>query len=433
MDSYTINLTILLALCGALFLLQHLSQPALSPTKKLTTPAPSQWPFLAVYTLAMASDWLQGPYLYSLYHDEHHIPPALISTLFTTGFVAGGVSGSVIGAVADRHGRKAACLVFCAAYALSCALTTTGLVPLLFAGRVLGGLGTSLLFSVFESWMVTDFQVRGLAARGADLGRTFGLMGSLNSGVAIVSGVGSGWLVGWAGTRKAPFVAAGGLLALAAGLIWSLWSENYGETGGKEEVKSGGQKSETKLWAIVSNPKVISLGLASTVFEGSMYLFVFFWTPALRSVQSSSPQDLPYGVIFASFMASTLASSLAFGIVTGRGLVSYTTLLLGILGTSSLCFLLSAQPRSEQSTFWVFCLFEAAVGMYFPCMGYLKGKLIEDGVRAQVYGMLRVPLNIFVVVSLLFTGDGDAFGPVFSVCSGLLIAACGALWAATAN
>lgn len=225
MDIYTLNLTALLALCGVLFLLQRQTQKsnANAPTNSKTTRAPSQWPFLSVYTLAMASDWLQGPYLYSLYHDEHHLPPALISTLFTTGFVAGGAAGSVIGAAADRHGRKAACLVFCVAYALSCALTTTGSVPLLFAGRVLGGLGTSLLFSVFESWMVTDFRVRGLAARGADLGATFGLMSSLNSGVAIVSGVGSEWLVGWAGTRKAPFVAAGGLLAVAAGLIWSLW------------------------------------------------------------------------------------------------------------------------------------------------------------------------------------------------------------------
>lgn len=190
--------------------------------------------------------------------------------------------------------------------------------------------------------------------------------------------------------------------------------------------------AKKSVWAVLSDPKVLSLGLASTIFEGSMYLFVFFWAPALRSVQSSQ-KGLPYGIIFASFMAATLASSLVFGKITARQMVSYTNLLLVILGTSSLCFLLSARPRSEQSTFWVFCLFEAAVGMYFPCMGYLKGRLVDDGVRAQVYGMLRVPLNVFVVVSLLLTGDGNPFGSVFTVCSTLLLAACGTLWAATAN
>jgi hypothetical protein len=173
---------------------------------------------------------------------------------------------------------------------------------------------------------------------------------------------------------------------------------------------------------------VLALGAASTVFEGSMYLFVFFWAPVLKSVQSSAG-ELPYGVIFASFMAATLASSLLFNIITERRLVHHTTLLVAILGISAACFILSARPKSEQSAFWVFCLFEAAVGMYWPCMGFLKGRLIEDGVRAQVYGVLRIPLNIFVVVSLLFTRDSDAFGKVFPVCATLLLASSGTIWA----
>lgn len=244
-----------------------------------------------------------------------------------------------------------------------------------------------------------------------------------------MSGVGSEWLVGTTGTRKAPFWAAAGVLLLAAAGIGALWDENYGEAGQKSR---DGKKEKKSVWAVLGDPKVMSLGLASTIFEGSMYLFVFFWTPALRSVQSSE-KGLPYGVIFSSFMAATLAASLVFGKITARQLIGYRNLLLGILGTSSVCFLLSARPKSEQSAFWVFCLFEAAVGMYFPCMGYLKGKLVDDGVRAQVYGILRVPLNVFVVVSLMLTGDGNPFGSVFTVCSTLLVAACGALWVATGS
>jgi hypothetical protein len=206
--------------------------------------------------------------------------------------------------------------------------------------------------------------------------------------------------------------------------------ENYGETAGTKS--ENGERTSNKVWTVLSNPQVLALGAASTVFEGSMYLFVFFWVPALKSVQSS-PGELPYGVIFSSFMAATLASSLAFNTITERRLVRHTTLLVAILGLSAACFFLAATPRSEQSAFWVFCLFEAAVGMYWPCMGYLKGRLVEDGVRAQVYGILRIPLNIFVVVSLLFTGDVDAYGRVFPVCSTLLLASSGALWAVMAG
>lgn len=92
---------------------------------------------------------------------------------------------------------------------------------------------------------------------------------------------------------------------------------------------------------------------------------------------------------------------------------------------------MSANPHSEQSAFWVFCLFEAAVGAYWPCMGYLKGRLIDDKACAQVYAMLRIPLNVFVVVSLLqVTRRTGTFGMVFSVCGTLLLASSGAVWLA---
>lgn len=50
------------------------------------------------------------------------------------------------------------------------------------------------------------------------------------------------------------------------------------------------------------------LGAIQSLFEGSMYTFVFLWTPAL----SPNEEDIPHGFIFATFMlASMLGSSLA--------------------------------------------------------------------------------------------------------------------------
>lgn len=394
----------------------------------------------------------QGPFLYSLYTEEHGLSPGMVSTLFTTGFLSGAVSAYATGTLADRHGRRLACQVFCAAYALSCALTCIPSLPLLFAGRVLGGVGTSLLFSVFESWMVTDFRARGLEERGGDLSRTFGVMSTLNSVVAIASGVFSEWVVAVSGTRKAPFAAAVALLAVAFWVISSRWEENYGDSAKNDKKKKGpktdGGEGEgegaprAKLWDMLKDPRIVCLGLSSTMFEGSMYLFVFMWGPALQSANAyesaasssgAGVAGLPYGIIFASFMASVLAASLLFNIAMDNKLLKYTYLLGGILAVADVVFYLLEQPRSEQFTFWLFCLFEACVGMYWPCMGYLKGQLIEDGVRAQLYGILRVPLNVFVVVSLYFTGDGDSYAKVFAVCSRLLLLAIGALYAMVMN
>lgn len=50
------------------------------------------------------------------------------------------------------------------------------------------------------------------------------------------------------------------------------------------------------------------LGAIQSLFEGSMYTFVFLWTPAL----SPNEEDIPHGFIFATFMlASMLGSSIA--------------------------------------------------------------------------------------------------------------------------
>lgn len=117
--------------------------------------------------------------------------------------------------------------MFCVAYSLSCLLTMTPSVPLLYLGRILGGASTSLLFSVFESWMVTDFHARRLESKGLNLSRTFGVMSTINSVVAIASGLTSEWLVTASGTKKAPFAAAIVLLGVAFLFIYGQWVSYY--------------------------------------------------------------------------------------------------------------------------------------------------------------------------------------------------------------
>jgi hypothetical protein len=40
-------------------------------------------------------------------------------------------------------------------------------------------------------------------------------------------------------------------------------------------------------------------------------------------------------------------------------------------------------------------------------MAYQKGTVIDDGVRANVYGLMRIPLNVFVVLVLSTTKEGE--------------------------
>lgn len=60
-----------------------------------------------------------------------------------------------------RRGRKKAALLYCALYIASCVTKHWGDWYVLMLGRFFGGIATSLLFSVFESWLVAEhFSVR---------------------------------------------------------------------------------------------------------------------------------------------------------------------------------------------------------------------------------------------------------------------------------
>lgn len=52
-----------------------------------------------------------------------------------------------------------------------------------------------------------------------------------------------------------------------------------------------------------------------SLFEGSMYTFVFLWTPAL----SPNGEPIPHGMIFSCFMASSMVGSAIAGRLLGNG------------------------------------------------------------------------------------------------------------------
>lgn len=147
----------------------------------------------------------------------------MVLNLYMTDFVTTAVSAYFVGVLSDKYGRKLYCMVYCVLYALSCFLTVVPVTPLLFLGRVLGGISTSILFTVFDSWMVTNFHERKLAADGCDLTRTYAATSVVNSLAAILSGFVGEVLVWATGTKKSPFLMSVVFLWLGLQAIWSRW------------------------------------------------------------------------------------------------------------------------------------------------------------------------------------------------------------------
>lgn len=147
-----------------------------------------------------------------------------------------------------------------------------------------------------------------------------------------------------------------------------------------------------------------------------MYIMVYFWSQALISARSLTVDggNPPFGLVFANFMSALTLGSLCFAYVTQDGnsvqLSSHAVQVALSVAASSL--LLVVLTQQESFRFWAFCIFECCLGLYVPSMAYLKGNIIGDEHRGGIYGLMRMPLNIFVIVSLGSVREGT-----YSLCT----------------
>ncbi|KAL6500962.1 hypothetical protein OROMI_007500 [Orobanche minor] len=385
--------------------------------------------YLLVYSLMMAGDWLQGPYVYYLY-STYGFGKGEIGQLFIAGFGSSMLFGTIVGSLADKQGRKRACVTYCITYILSCITKHSPQYKVLMVGRILGGIATSLLFSAFESWLVAEHFKRGFEQQWLSL--TFSKAIFLGNGlVAILSGLFGNFLVDSLNLGPvSPFDAAAVFLAIGMAVILSSWSENYGDP---SENKGLLTQFKGAAVAIASDEKIALLGAIQSLFEGSMYTFVFLWTPAL----SPNDEELPHGFIFATFMlASMLGSSIAARLLARNTVkvesymqivfvISSASLLLPILTN----FLVTPSKVkgggisfSGSLQLLGFCIFEACVGIFWPSIMKMRSQYIPEEARSTIMNFFRIPLNIFVCI-VLYNVNAFPITIMFGMCSIFLFVA----------
>jgi len=229
--------------------------------------------------LMMMADWMQGPYVYALY-DSYGFDMQAIGILFVAGFGSSAVFGTFVGGLADRYGRRANCMIFVVLYSFSCVTKHFNDFYWLLAGRILGGISTSILMSAFETWMVHEHTTRH-AFPEKWLGSTFGLMTFGSGIVAILAGLIASPLAAEFGP-VAPFDASLVLLVFGGALVTMWWPENFGD---QRSDGWGLQTFSKAISLMASSERLTLLAVTQTCFESAMYLFVFMWTPALEEAQ----------------------------------------------------------------------------------------------------------------------------------------------------
>ncbi|KAJ4456275.1 putative major facilitator superfamily [Paratrimastix pyriformis] len=364
-----------------------------------------KWIYLVAYLLVVTGDWFQGPYLYAVYA-SFGFTSSQISAFYLCGFSSALIFGTIVGSLGDKYGRKRNSLACCLFYIGSSVFLCTGNFWMLLLGRVCGGIGTSLMYSAFEAWMVCAHKKAGYPD--SWLQNTFGDASLGNGIVAIAAGVVASFLADQWGPQ-APFYASALLHAACGVVIFLTWTENYGESktpvvttnesaASAAAASSGGFSGALALFR--ADPSIAALGLVMALFEGTMYTFVYCWTPAL----APNHEPLPFGLIFAAYMAAVMVGGSTFSIVAASQWMTVERFALALFAAGAVSLTGSALLLGAgEIVFLCFCVFEGCVGSFWPTAGTIRSRIVPEQVRATVLNLFRVPLNAMVMGTMGLT------------------------------
>jgi len=400
--------------------------------------------YLIVHVAIMLADGLQGTHLYVLYEGYGYS----VASLYALGFISGALTSPFIGPLVDRIGRKKAAMMYCV---LEIGINLMEQYPLfigLIFSRVIGGITTNLLFSVFESWLLTEHRKQGFAEEKLEVILRDSTI--VSNSAAIVSGYIAHSLAASFGP-VGPFEGAVTFTWCALLLVAMLWTENYGSE--SSEVVSVRSHMVGAFQTIIGDSKISRIGLIQGLTEGSLQTFVFLWSPALRSFAHSAPKmalgldndgEPAYGLIFGGFMACgvvggvveplmrKLVSSAAAdfkrrnikdnGSATEVGLLCAACYLLSAILLFTPCLVEKDSSYSFSICLGAFMLYEFLVGLYMPCEGVLRSIFMPNKSTCSLMTMLRVIVNVSVALGVIST-NYISFTSAFSALSIMMVTA----------
>ena len=394
---------------------------------KITAFNKFRFQYLLVHTAIMFADGLQGTHLYVLYEGYGFS----VATLYSLGFVSGAITSPFIGPLVDKMGRKKAAILYCLLEILINAMEQYPWFLGLLISRAIGGITTNLLFSVFESWLVTEHRRRKFEEDKLEIILRDSAI--ICNSAAIISGYLAHCLALKFGP-VGPFEGAVAFTTFALLLVGTMWSENYGSD--SENLTSFRDHLVGAYTTIMGDSKISRIGIIQGLTTGSLQTFVFLWSPALRKFSLyASPDTLgldsngepAYGLIFGSFML--------FGVIGGfvgpwlrKCLMQVMPFERNMTNTSegecdansvnllcSICYFMSGilfltpwllQEDGSHSftiSLGAFMLYEFFVGVHIPCEGIVRSLYMPNESICSLMTMLRIVVNVAVAIGVIST------------------------------
>jgi MFS family permease len=264
--------------------------------------------YLFAYLLTRASIWAKSPFLFMLYSTYHGFSTSEIGVLYVIDAVSGLISGPIFGSMADKYGRKLFCMCYCVFVSFNLCLRLTGSIPLAYVAQVLTGFGAGLINTTFESWVVCESKriFRNLDHENEKYLKR--LFKNQNLYDAIIS-------LGVSAVSAIIFTHFGIFVTLLVSVFYSslaffvilfLWEEN------KLKFINKGKKGSS-FWTAFKELKkreVFSIGMIESLFQTSLNLFLFLWTPLL--LKSTSYTQINVGFCFVCFVIMMIIGTTIF-------------------------------------------------------------------------------------------------------------------------
>ena len=433
-----LSLSVLSVLCAVAYFKLRITQDQSAQNPNFIQ---FQRKFIPIYLLAVLGDWLQGPYLYRLYHYYGYLEHQ-VAIIYVLGLVSSAFVFPAKDFITNKFGSRRVVVVSSLLYGFSCLLMLSSHYGVLAVGRCLAGAANTLLFSSLEAWYVRehldtyDFPKEWISV-------TFNHIAFGNGIMAVIAGLMADLFARWLQFGPpSPFVLAVPVLVSVVILVLGLWSDGSGKDN-KDKLKLEEIKKSLTDGLKAITPDVFLIGTIESLYESSLFVFVFIWTPAiggrlkrssdnvLISSQGLLMSDIPLGVTFASFMVCFVLGGIIHDYLRHKVKYRLPNLLLPVIASSSVLFFISSflsyndPPLLFRFTVLV-CLqlIEFGCGFYFPIMRTLRDKILPEENRLSIIILFRIPLTLLSALALLLLHDASGgVSEIFLFCAILMVIA----------
>ena len=321
-----------------------------------------------------------------------NVPFEKITKLYIVTYMAT-VIGSVAIEVVDIGSKKMKCLISIGGYGISLITIFLGAhYEMLLIGRIIYGLAAALLHSSFESYCTHEHTTRGFPDDW--LTQTFALLAHCVAGAAVIAG-----FVGQTAASIGPtgpaslaiviFISAGAYIATS----WSKDASN------QNCVMSSLFFNMNNTVSALKNNKPLFLLLAiSSLFESSIVIFIYYWAPMLSNLVSVTSGTIPYELIYSSYVMMQMLGNYMYQLYSSS-LGEEVSLCYTLIATT-VGFTMGGMLQTYTMAFFIGLLINFSIGVYWPAIGFLRGKIIVQEYRTTFLILIKI-ISLVVMSSVL--------------------------------